>query len=62
MVTILAFILKLFYSLPVTWILRTDDLVYFMIEKSSLNFKRDKNFEGFLDNIRIEGGLCRLFP
>jgi len=54
MVTILAFILKAVLFITVTWILRTGKLVYFMIEESSLNFKRDKNFAGFLDNIRIE--------
>jgi hypothetical protein len=54
MVTVLAFILKAVLFITVTWILRTGRLVYFMIEESSLNFKRDKNFEGFLDNIRIE--------
>jgi hypothetical protein len=53
-VTIFAFVLKAVLFITVTWILRTGRLVYFMIEESSLNFRRDRNFEEFLGSIKIE--------
>jgi hypothetical protein len=54
MVTIFAFILKAVLFITITWVLRTGRLVYFIIEESSLNFRRDRNFAEFLDTIRIE--------
>jgi hypothetical protein len=53
-VTIFAFVLKAVLFMTVTWILRTGRLVYFMIEESSLNFRRDRNFAEFLDTVKIE--------
>lgn len=54
MVTIFAFILKAVLFITITWILRTGRLVYFIIEESSLNFRRDRNFAEFLETIKIE--------
>lgn len=53
-ITIFTFILKTLLFITVTWILRSGRLVYFMIEEGSLNYKKDKNFATFLDNIEVE--------
>ena len=53
-VTICAFILKAVLFITITWVLRTGRLVYFMIEESSLNFRRDRNFAEFLETMKIE--------
>lgn len=54
LITVFAFILKTILFITVTWILRTGRLVYFIIQESSLNFKRDDNFSEFLDVIDIK--------
>jgi hypothetical protein len=53
-VTVFAFVLKAVLFITVTWVLRTGRLVYFIIEESSLNFRRDRNFAEFLEFIKIE--------
>lgn len=54
LITVFAFILKTLLFLIVTWILRTGRLVFFIIEESSLNFRRDRNFSEFLKTIKIK--------
>lgn len=55
-VSMVAFSCKVLLFLIVTWILQTGRLAYFIIEESSLNFKRNDDFKFFLDRVQLKEG------
>lgn len=49
-----ALIVKAILFLVITWLLQTGKILFFVIQESSLNFKRDDEFERMLRHVPIE--------